>query len=101
VPAVDHEGWAFVIIVAKKGSDSTWDGIPNRANLRTGAEQARWLAGIERFAASNRPSHFETSHPAIPPPPGYLTATFSSAGSRHKPAPSYSHVLQQPNEWSQ
>jgi SAM-dependent methyltransferase len=75
-PAVDHEGWAFAIIVAEKGSDSTWDRIPTRANLRTGVEQSRWLAAIERFAASNRPSHFETSHPEIAPPRGLVTARF-------------------------
>jgi SAM-dependent methyltransferase len=75
-PAVDHQGWAFAIIVAEKGSDSTWDQIPTRANLRTDIEQACWQAAIDRFAASNRPSHLETSHPEIPASRGFVSARF-------------------------
>lgn len=78
-PAVPHDHWAFAIVVAEKGETSTWDRVPARHNLRTEAEQARWLASIERFAASERASHFDSSHPEIRPPPGFLTARFPAA----------------------
>jgi SAM-dependent methyltransferase len=76
-PTVDHDGWVFAIVVAEKGKASNWDRIPARANLRTDIEQAHWLASIKRFSASDRSCHFESGHPEIALPAGFLTARFS------------------------
>jgi SAM-dependent methyltransferase len=73
-PALAHEGWAFTIVVAEKGPASTWDRIPTRAALRNDAEQAQWLAAVQRFAASKRPSFLTTKRPDFSPPQGFLTA---------------------------
>jgi SAM-dependent methyltransferase len=75
-PRVEHQGWAFAIVVAEKSETSTWNSVPTRANFRAAADQMRWLASIRRFAASDRPSHLESAHPEIAPPRGFLTAMF-------------------------
>ena len=44
VPPLDHDGWAYVIVVAEKGVASTWNRVPTRAKFRTEVEQAHWRA---------------------------------------------------------
>jgi SAM-dependent methyltransferase len=73
-PQLIHEGWAFAIVVAEKGEDSSWDRVPAQAGFRNSAEQAHWLAAIRRFAISDRPSFFTTMRPDFAPPAGFVAA---------------------------
>ena len=74
LPPLDHEGWAFVIVVAEKGAASGWDRIPTRARFRSDDEQERWLAAVERFSASQRPCFVTTMRPEFAPPAGFVSA---------------------------
>ncbi|HEY7229032.1 MAG TPA: hypothetical protein VH558_01540 [Pseudolabrys sp.] len=74
-PPLQYDGWAFTIVVAEKGTASTWDRLPTRARSRNDAEQAQWLTAVERFAASKRPSFLITGQPDLAPPEGFATAT--------------------------
>lgn len=76
-PAVDHGWWAFAIVVAEKGEDSTWDRIPARHTFRSPAEQALWLSSVQRFAGSSRPCHFENPSPEVELPAGFVAARFN------------------------
>ena len=49
-PPLNHDGAAFIIVVAEKSKASTWDRMPVRAAIRGSAEQTQWLGGaIARF----------------------------------------------------
>lgn len=74
VPALDHDGWAYTILVAEKGVASNWDRVPTRARFRSDAEQTQWLSAIERFCASRRPSLLTTMRPDFVPLPGFVSA---------------------------
>jgi SAM-dependent methyltransferase len=76
-PALYHQGWTGAIVFAEKGTASTWDTIPHRAQFRTADEQARWLAAVKRFSTSDRPSHLQTMRPEFVSPDGFVTAQFS------------------------
>jgi SAM-dependent methyltransferase len=73
-PALQHEGWAFTIVVAEKGSASTCDRIPTRAGLRNESEQAQWMTAVKRFSLSKRPCFLTTMRPDVAAPPGFKTA---------------------------
>ena len=75
IPALDHSGAVYAIVVAEKGPASTWDRVPTRAGFRTAVEQAQWRTQIERFSASRRPRHVTTMRTDFPPPPGFILAT--------------------------
>jgi SAM-dependent methyltransferase len=75
-PPLQYDGWAFTIVVAEKGSASTWDRVPTRTGFRNNAEQARWLTALERFSKSKRPSFLTTGQPNLAPPEGFVKATY-------------------------
>jgi len=74
VPPPRYDGWAFTIVVAEKGSASTWNRVPTRSRLRTEAEQAQWLAAVTRFSTSKRPSFLTSLQPNIAVPEGFVAA---------------------------
>jgi SAM-dependent methyltransferase len=74
-PRLDHAGWAFAIVVAEKGPQSSWNRLPTRAEFRAGSEQTHWLATVERFSRSDRPSFVTTMRPEFSPQPGFTSAT--------------------------
>jgi SAM-dependent methyltransferase len=73
-PDLQHDGWAFTIVVAEKGPASTWDRVPTRARIRNEVEQAQWQAAVQRFSLSKRPSFLTSTRPGFDPPPGFVTA---------------------------
>jgi SAM-dependent methyltransferase len=74
-PDIQHDGWAFTIVVAEKGPTSTSDRVPTRHRFRTEAEQELWLAAVKRFSMSKRPSFLTTLRPDFVAPEGFVAAT--------------------------
>ena len=74
-PELRYDGWAFTLVIAEKGSASTWQHVPRRARCRNEVEQAQWLAAVKRFSLSKRPSFLTTMRPDCDPLPGFVTAS--------------------------